>query len=75
MGKKKLAASIRSTEHSTEVARYSNQGLEVHIRGWDSGIMVDVEVDDNDNPIYVIHRTGGSNSPKRTTELYRFGTS
>lgn len=74
MGKKKLAASIRGTEHKTTESRYSNEGLEVHIRGWDSGIMVDVEIGDDGNPRFVIHLTGGSNNPKRKHVLYRIKT-
>lgn len=70
MGKRKLAATIGSTEHKTTVSRYSNEGLEVHIRGWDHGIMVDVELDNQGLPVFTFHSTGGSNQPKRKELLY-----
>jgi hypothetical protein len=70
MGKRKLAATIKSTEHSTEVGRFSNQGFEIHVGGWDSGLMIDVELDKDDTPIFHIHSTGGSNQPKRRDLLY-----
>ncbi len=35
--------------------------ISAHVRGWESGVSVRLEIDDNDNLEYVVHISGGSN--------------
>lgn len=69
MGKKKLAASIKGFDHSTDSSRFSNQGITAHVRGWDDGIRVTAYVNSKGEEIFEIHTTGGNNNSDVETHI------
>jgi hypothetical protein len=69
MGKRKLAATIKGDDHSTSKSCYSSHGITAHLRGWDHGIEIEMRLDENEEPIYEIWATRGSNNPSRTHKL------
>ena len=44
-------------------------GLSAHIRGWNIGVSVEMDVDDQGNDVVKVFQTGGSNSPQKTSEI------
>lgn len=70
MGKRKLAATIKGTDQSTDKNCYSNHGITTHLRGWDFGLLIDMYVDKDGVPLYQIWETGGSNNPKNKRPVF-----
>lgn len=70
MGKRKLAASFRGTDHSTIKSCYSSEGIVAHLRGWDKGISIEMKLDKDDNPVFEIWTTGGSNDSYEKWQMW-----
>jgi hypothetical protein len=70
MGKRKLAGSIKGTDHSTTKSCYSSQGITAHLRGWDFGLRIEILVDENGTPLFEIWETGGSNNPSNKRQVF-----
>jgi hypothetical protein len=63
MGKRKLAATISGTDHSSEKSCYSSQGISAHLRGWDFGYQIEMKMTEDETPYLMIFSTGGSHNP------------
>lgn len=75
MGKRKLAATISGTDHSSEKSCYSSQGIVAHLRGWDDGIKVYMTVEEDDSITYQIYVTGGSHNPStQSNPMFEYNT-
>jgi len=70
MGKRKLAATIKGSDHSTSKSCYSSQGITAHLRGWDHGLEITMRLDEDGTPLYEIWETGGSNSPSPRRQVF-----
>lgn len=70
MGKRKLAGSLRGWNQATEVTRYSNEGIEAHLRGWDFGLNIEMRVSEDGIPTYEIWETGGSHNTSKIRQVF-----
>lgn len=57
----RLYGSIDADASKTEATRRAFRNITGHIRGWDSGVEVRAYIDSNDNDVFEVFRTGGSN--------------
>jgi hypothetical protein len=64
MGHRKLAATIKGTDHSSSKSCYSSESITAHLRGWDNGFEIELKLDENELPYLEIRRTLGSHNPK-----------
>lgn len=65
MGPKRLAASVSANSSTTEAARYDNNSISAHVRGWDYGVEVDAFINDDGIPCFEVWTTGGSHNTSR----------
>lgn len=70
MGNRKLAATISGHGHSTSKSCFDSNGISAHLRGWDSGIKIEMTLDENDNPVFELWTTGGSNNASTKYALF-----
>jgi len=63
MGKRRFAVTGSGDLSVTDVSRYDSKGVESHTRGWDLGIKVVADVDENNRDRFTITVTGGSHDP------------
>ena len=59
----RFRATIKGSRGEASRLGTAKSGLLVHVNGWNVGICIDVGVNENDQEVFHIYRTGGSNRP------------
>ena len=54
----------------TIASRRGFNSIESHTRGWERGIKVSCFVDNNNNEVYEVYKTGGSHNPDKLELIY-----
>ena len=70
----KLHATVDSDTRKGPLTTRGHNSIQARIRGWNLGVVVDVEMAaDGGDPIVTVHLTGGSNKPSQRKVVW-FGT-
>jgi hypothetical protein len=65
-------ATIQGNRKPRNCCGTKNSGISAHIRGWNHGIKVTLDYDPElKTEMILVEKTGGSNNPDLTTEIYR----
>ena len=65
-------ASIQGNSGETTRMGTPNSGIQAHVRGWDVGVRVYVDVDKHGDDVVSVYRTGGSNNPEAGERIAHF---